>query len=76
MLLWVASGCPTGLSAVSSLEGIVLGVQTVALQPGDHSECGVRQLHLSSFKRYLAALECMPYRASQRPRPYLSCQEA
>ena len=64
MLLWVASGCPTGLSAVSGLEGIVLGVQPVALQPGDHSECGIRQLHPSSFQRYLAALECMPYKAS------------
>lgn len=71
MMLCVACGCLTGLSAVSSLEGIVPGVQPVALQREDHSECGVRQLHLSSFQGYLAALECRSYKASQRPRPHL-----
>ncbi|KAL3135564.1 hypothetical protein ABBQ38_006043 [Trebouxia sp. C0009 RCD-2024] len=48
-LLCLASACPIGLSTVSSLEGIVLGMPPVALQLGDHSQCVVRQLHLSSF---------------------------
>ena len=41
-----------------SLEGIVLVVQPVAVRPGDHSGCDICQLHLSTFQRYIAALEC------------------
>ncbi|DBA90104.1 TPA: hypothetical protein ACH3X1_003422 [Trebouxia sp. C0004] len=50
LLLCLSSGCPSGLSAMPRLEGIVLVVQPVAVRPGDHSGCDMCQLHLSTFK--------------------------
>ena len=70
LLLCLSSGCPSGLSAMPSLEGIVLVVQPVAVRPGDHSGCDICQLHLSTFQGYFAALECRFQKASQRPRPH------
>ena len=75
LLLCLSSGCPSGLSAMPSLEGIVLVVQPVAVRPGDHSGCDICQLHLSTFQGYIAALECRLQKASQRPSPHLWGQE-
>ena len=75
LLLCLSFGCPSGLSAMPSLEGIVLVVQPVAVRPGDHSGCDICQLHLSTFQGYIAAVECRFQKASQRPRPHLWGQE-
>lgn len=74
LLLCLSSACPSGLSAMPSLEGMLV-VQPVALRPGDHSGCGICQLHLSTFQGYIDALECRFQKASQRPRPHLWGQE-
>lgn len=75
LLLCLSSGCPSGLLAMPSVNGIVLVVQPVAVRPGDHSGCDICQLHLSTFQDYIAALECRFQKASQRPRPHLWGQE-